>query len=148
MHDPDNEQHVKTSKTRRKRDVEGENRAELDAWIRQFETNLREAALGFWYEVQKGIIDANSELEIAKAELNKLKAEQESELQGLEADLKIAKIDYEISQINLGKATFESEIDKKKILLSEPIKKLGIYTIPIKLHQEVTANLKVWVVKD
>ena len=40
------------------------------------------------------------------------------------------------------------EIDKKKILLSEPIKKLGIYTIPIKLHQEVTANLKVWVVKD
>jgi large subunit ribosomal protein L9 len=40
------------------------------------------------------------------------------------------------------------EIDKKKIFLSEPIKKLGIYTVPIKLHQEVTANLKVWVVKD
>jgi multidrug efflux pump subunit AcrA (membrane-fusion protein) len=66
-------------------------------------------------EVQKGIIDANSELEIAKAELNKLKAEQESELQGLEADLKIAQIDYEISQIQLGKASFESEIEKKKI---------------------------------
>jgi multidrug efflux pump subunit AcrA (membrane-fusion protein) len=66
-------------------------------------------------EVQKGIIDANAELEIAKAELSKLKAEQESELQGLEADLKIAKIDHEISQIQLGKATFESEIDKKKI---------------------------------
>jgi large subunit ribosomal protein L9 len=39
-------------------------------------------------------------------------------------------------------------IDRKKILLEEPIKKLGIYSIPIKIHQEVTANLKVWVVKE
>ena len=39
------------------------------------------------------------------------------------------------------------EIDRKKIILDEPIKKLGIYTIPIKLHPEVIANLKVWVVK-
>ena len=39
-------------------------------------------------------------------------------------------------------------IDRKKILLGEPIKKLGIYSVPIKIHQEVTANLKVWVVKE
>jgi large subunit ribosomal protein L9 len=39
------------------------------------------------------------------------------------------------------------EIDRKKILLDEPIKKLGVYTIPIKLHPEVIANLKLWVVK-
>ena len=39
------------------------------------------------------------------------------------------------------------EIDRKKIILDEPIKKLGVYTIPIKLHPEVIANLKVWVVK-
>ncbi|MBI4621115.1 MAG: 50S ribosomal protein L9 [Desulfobacterales bacterium] len=39
------------------------------------------------------------------------------------------------------------EIDRKKILLDEPIKKLGVYTVPIKLHPEVIANLKVWVVK-
>ncbi|MCD6352882.1 MAG: 50S ribosomal protein L9 [Proteobacteria bacterium] len=38
-------------------------------------------------------------------------------------------------------------IDRKKILLEEPIKTLGIYKIPIKLHPEVTASLKVWVVK-
>ncbi|MCX8012117.1 MAG: 50S ribosomal protein L9 [Desulfobacterota bacterium] len=38
-------------------------------------------------------------------------------------------------------------IDRKKILLEEPIKSLGIYKVPIKLHPEVTANLKVWVVK-
>ena len=39
------------------------------------------------------------------------------------------------------------EIDKRKIQLDEPIKALGIYTVPIKLHPEVGANVKVWVVK-
>ena len=39
-------------------------------------------------------------------------------------------------------------IDKRKILLDEPLKSLGIFTVPIKLHQEVTAQLKVWVVKE
>jgi large subunit ribosomal protein L9 len=40
------------------------------------------------------------------------------------------------------------EIDKKTILLAEPIKSLGIFTVPVKIHPEVTANLKVWVVKE
>ena len=40
------------------------------------------------------------------------------------------------------------EIDRKKIILDEPIKSLGIFTVPIKVHPEVTANLKVWVVKE
>jgi len=35
------------------------------------------------------------------------------------------------------------EIDRKKIALSEPIKQVGEYTIPVKLHPEVTATLKV-----
>jgi len=39
------------------------------------------------------------------------------------------------------------EIDKRKIILEEPIKALGIYHVPIKLHPEVTAEVKVWVVK-
>jgi large subunit ribosomal protein L9 len=40
------------------------------------------------------------------------------------------------------------EVDKKKIQLDEPIKALGIYTVPIKLHHEVEANIRVWVVKE
>jgi large subunit ribosomal protein L9 len=40
------------------------------------------------------------------------------------------------------------EVDKKKILLEEPIKQLGVYSVPIKLHTEVTANLKVWIVQE
>ncbi|MBC7185649.1 MAG: 50S ribosomal protein L9 [Calditrichaeota bacterium] len=39
------------------------------------------------------------------------------------------------------------DIDKKKILLEEPIKALGIYDVPIRLHPEVEAKVKVWVVK-
>ncbi|MGA1875093.1 MAG: 50S ribosomal protein L9 [bacterium] len=39
-------------------------------------------------------------------------------------------------------------IDKRKITLDEPIKALGIYKVPLKLHPEVTAHLKVWVIKD
>jgi large subunit ribosomal protein L9 len=40
------------------------------------------------------------------------------------------------------------EIDRKKIILDEPIKALGIYDIPIKLHSEVEAKIKLWVVKE
>jgi large subunit ribosomal protein L9 len=39
------------------------------------------------------------------------------------------------------------EIDRKKIMLEEPLKALGVYTVPVKVASEVTANLKVWVVK-
>ncbi len=37
------------------------------------------------------------------------------------------------------------DIDKKKLLLAEPIKNSGEYKLPIKLHPQVTANLKVTV---
>ncbi len=38
-------------------------------------------------------------------------------------------------------------IDKSMIALAEPIKSLGIYEVPVKLHPEVMAKVKVWVVK-
>jgi large subunit ribosomal protein L9 len=39
------------------------------------------------------------------------------------------------------------EIDKNSIIMDEPIKSLGIYEIPIKLDPEVTAKVKIWIVK-
>ncbi len=39
------------------------------------------------------------------------------------------------------------DIDKNCIILDEPIKSLGIYEIPIQLHPEVSAKIKVWIVK-
>lgn len=35
------------------------------------------------------------------------------------------------------------EIDKKKLNMPQPIKELGVTKIPVKLHPQVTANLKV-----
>lgn len=39
------------------------------------------------------------------------------------------------------------EIDKNSIVLEEPIKALGIYEVPVRLHPEVSAKLKIWIVK-
>ena len=39
-------------------------------------------------------------------------------------------------------------IDKRDIVLPEPIKKLGVYQVGVKLHPEVKATLRVWVVKE
>ena len=39
-------------------------------------------------------------------------------------------------------------IDRKQISIEEPIKTLGIYTVPVKLTPEVSAAVKVWVVRE
>ena len=39
-------------------------------------------------------------------------------------------------------------IDRRKIQLHEPLKTLGEFTVPVKLHKEVTAHLKVVIEKD
>ena len=38
-------------------------------------------------------------------------------------------------------------VDRRMVHLEEPIKTLGVFTVPIKLEKEVTANLKLWVIK-
>ncbi|MDD5633697.1 MAG: 50S ribosomal protein L9 [Candidatus Omnitrophica bacterium] len=40
-----------------------------------------------------------------------------------------------------------AEIDKKKVVLDEPIKKLGVYNVEIRLHPDVKTQVKIWVVK-
>src|SRR5580765_6466918 len=40
------------------------------------------------------------------------------------------------------------DVDRRKIQLHEPIKKLGEYTVPVKLHRDVTVSLKVKVVAE
>ncbi len=39
------------------------------------------------------------------------------------------------------------EIDRKDIQIKEPIKKLGVYKITVRLHPEVEETCKVWVVR-
>lgn len=37
-------------------------------------------------------------------------------------------------------------LEKKDILLAEPIRHIGVYTVEVRLHPEIKANLKVWVI--
>ena len=39
------------------------------------------------------------------------------------------------------------EIEKRMIDLHEPIRALGVYKVPIKLHADVKPEIKVWVIK-
>lgn len=40
------------------------------------------------------------------------------------------------------------EIDKHQILLEQPIKKLGVYKVPVRTGENITAEVKVWVVRE
>ena len=39
------------------------------------------------------------------------------------------------------------EIDRKQVVLHEPIRELGVYSVDIHLHREVIATIKAWIVK-
>ena len=39
-------------------------------------------------------------------------------------------------------------VDKKAIELSEPLKTLGVFKVPVRLHTEVKPEVRVWVVKE
>ena len=40
------------------------------------------------------------------------------------------------------------EIEKRQIDLHEPIKSLGVYKVPVRLHADVKPEIKVWVIKQ
>jgi len=40
------------------------------------------------------------------------------------------------------------DVDRRKLILPEPLKTIGDHDVPLKLHREVTAPLKVHVVKE
>lgn len=55
-----------------------------------------------------------------------------------------------VTSMDLAEAIAASgyEIDRRKIQLPDPIKGIGEFEVPVKLHREVTANLKVVVKKE
>jgi large subunit ribosomal protein L9 len=40
------------------------------------------------------------------------------------------------------------DLDRKAVLLDEPIKALGMYSIKLQLHKEVEGKVKLWVISD
>jgi len=39
------------------------------------------------------------------------------------------------------------EVDRRSIQLPEPIKAIGLFTVPVRLHRDVTANVRVYVIR-
>lgn len=40
------------------------------------------------------------------------------------------------------------DLDKKAVELDEPIRLLGVYKVPVRLHQDVKPEVRVWVVRE
>jgi len=40
------------------------------------------------------------------------------------------------------------EVDKRAIELTEPIKSIGIFQVPVRLHSEISASVKVYVIRE
>jgi large subunit ribosomal protein L9 len=47
----------------------------------------------------------------------------------------------------LAEQGLDYEIDRRWIMLDEPIKSLGVYSVPVRLHSDVRPEIKVWVIK-
>lgn len=104
-----------------------------------------------------------NDLKLQKANADKIAAEQLQAAKELAADLAEKSITLSIKAGEGGKA-FGSvsskeiakaiqdqlglEIDKKKLVLPEPIKTFGTHEVPVKLHRDVTGKLAVKVVES
>ena len=111
-------------------------------------------------------VEANSrtlnDLKLRNQRAEKDAAENLAAAQQLAEDLKTKQVEVKI-KAGEGGRTFGSvstkeiaeavkkqlnlELDKKKMQLTDPIKALGFYDVPVKLHPQVTATLKVHVVE-
>ncbi|MDD4592679.1 MAG: efflux RND transporter periplasmic adaptor subunit [Parabacteroides sp.] len=69
-------------------------------------------------EIKKAIVEAEARLEISYAELEKLKAEHQSNLEEIKADYEITRISQEISSIQFESAGYEADIKRKEIKLN------------------------------
>ena len=55
-----------------------------------------------------------------------------------------------VTNIDIARALKDEgfDIDRHAITLNEPIKELGVYQVPIRLHPDIEAQIKVWIVKE
>lgn len=104
-----------------------------------------------------------NELKLKKAHEDKVAAEVLAEAQALAAQMKEESISLTI-KVGEGGRTFGSisskevaeainkqlghNVDKKKIVLKEPIKSLGTHIVDIRLHTKVTAQMSVKVTEE
>ena len=123
-------------------------------------------ARNFILKKKKGI-EANSQnmndLKLKKANDDKIAKEQYEAALELKKQVEAEQIKVAIKTGEGGKAfgsvsskeiaeevkkQMDLTVDKKKVQLKEPIKALGTFTVPVKLHTKVTAELKVVVTEE
>ena len=99
-------------------------------------------------------LQKNNEKKVAQEQLDSAKTLAEKIGQGkVELAIKVGeggRVFGSVSSKEIAAAVKEQmglDVDKKKIQLKETIKSLGTHNVPVKLHPEVTAELKV-VVKE
>ncbi|MBQ1208464.1 MAG: 50S ribosomal protein L9 [Lachnospiraceae bacterium] len=109
-------------------------------------------------------VEANAtslnDLKLQKAHADKVAKEQLENAKQLAADLAEKTVELAVKSGVEGrvfgsvsskeiavaaKAQLGLELDKKKIVLDEPIKSLGVHNVSIRLHKDVMATLKVHV---
>lgn len=69
-------------------------------------------------EVNREVLDAESRLEMNMAELEKMEAQHQSDLEELRADYEVTRLAHEISKIRFESAVHEADIKRKEIQLN------------------------------
>lgn len=69
-------------------------------------------------EVKKAVVEAESNLDITKAEMDKMKAQHQSDIEELNASLKVTRLSRDISKIRFESSGYEASVKKKEIELN------------------------------
>ena len=104
----------------------------------------------------KAVIEQMKGSAIRKSAKEKVEAEQLStQLSAIELvfERKVGEHDHLFGSVTSGDIAHELEakgfkIDRRKISLEDPLKTIGEYHVPVKLHREVTSHVKVTVKGD
>ena len=104
----------------------------------------------------KAVIEQMKGSAIRKSAKEKVEAEQlATQLSAVELvfERKVGEHDHLFGSVTSGDIAHELEakgykIDRRKISLEDPLKQIGEYHVPVKLHREVTSHVKVTVKGD
>ena len=107
-------------------------------------------------DANKAVIDQMKASAVRKSVKEKAGAEQlAAQLSEVELvfERKVGENDHLFGSVTSGDIAHQLEakgftIDRRKISLDEPLKSLGEYHVPVKLHREVTSHVKVTVKGD
>ncbi len=119
------------------------------------------------YLIPQGLAYSASEGNVRRLESERQEAQvsmdrQKDKAEGLAAELEGRSVSFKVKAGEEGKlfgsvttvdiaeqlASEGVTIDRRDIILEEPIKELGVFRVPVRLHADVRPELTVWVVAE